>query len=283
MWLTRIFSIVLILCSSIALAEDDVAGSADDNLLSRFRGSLIVNYQRQPLSYYSLPLGGIEVVNGVEGPEREMRLTGSLTRISYRIPEGNTTRNIMKFFAAQLEQRNAEKLFACNGRECGGSNYWANSVFGFSRLYGVEHSQNYLAAQLPGVTVAIYTVERGNHRVYAHLDILETDLAARMTGVVKSDGYVELSQNALPDMDLLKALVDHLKSDTPEIVLVVHHRGDTLASAKALAETKTEQLRQILKSNDISGVTVSSVGALAPSVLKQNQWVVVLVSGRTQP
>lgn len=279
MWLTRICSLILVCVSSAAFAADDLVGSADDSVLERFRGSWIVNYKTAALTDYSLPLGSVEQVNGVERLEREERITGRLTRISYRIPQGNTTRKIFGFYKTQLEMQKAEVLFSCQGRECGSSNYWANDVFDFSKLYGVERSQYYLAARLPGVTVSMYTVERGSRKLYAHIDVIETDIAARMTETIKREGYVGLSVNQLPDLDLLEKLVSQLDAHTQDITLVVHHKGASLASGEELGATKALQLREALAKRKMASVSVQSVGALVPSILKQNQMVVVLVSG----
>lgn len=279
MWLTRFFSLILVLCSSFAIAEDDISGSYDDSAIERYRGSWIVNYQSSSLTDYSLVLGGVEQVNGIERVEQDERLTGHLTRISYRIPDGNTTRNVFNAFKSQLEQLDAELLFTCQGRECGSSNYWANDVFGYSKLYGVERSQYYMAARLPGVTVAIYVIERGNRRIYTHLDFIETDAVARMTARIKNEGFVELSTDTLPDMDVLEALISRLKQHTFDIALVVHHQGNNLTEAKELGLSTAKELQQLLQQRQISGVEVSTVGALVPSVLKRKQLVIMLVSG----
>ena len=279
MGLTRFFSLLLIMCSSFVIAEDDIPGASDDSLIERFRGSLIVNYQSALLTDYSLALGSVEKVNGVERLEREERLTGYLKRISYRVPEGNTTRTVFTDFKEQLDKLNAEVLFSCHGRECGSSNYWANDVFEFSKLYGVERSQYYMAAKLPGVTAVIYVTERGNRRIYAHIDFIETDAAARMAATIKAKSFVELSTNSLPDMDVLDQLVGQLKKNSLDIALVVHHQGETLAAADAAGVSKAEELRQLLLVREISGVKVFSVGALVPSVLSSNQLTVMLVSG----
>lgn len=279
MWFTRFVSLLLLVCSSFVIAEDDISGASDDSLIERFRGSVIVNYQPPLLIDYSLALGSVEKVNGVERLEREERLTGYLKRISYRVPDGNTTRTVFNDFKEQLDKLNAEMLFTCQGRGCGSSNYWANDVFGFSQLYGVERSQYYMAARLPGVTVVIYVTERGNRRVYAHIDLIETDAAARMVAAIKGNGFVEVSTNALPDMDLLEKMVEQLKKHTPDIALVVHHKGETLTAANDSGLSTAEALRQLLATRQISGVEVYSVGALVPSVLNQNQLTIVLVSG----
>jgi hypothetical protein len=66
-------------------------------------------------------------------------------------------------------------LFECAGRECGSSNYWANKVFGRPVLYGPEKFQHYMVALLetgPPAYILVYTAQRGNRKVYAHIEIL---------------------------------------------------------------------------------------------------------------
>src|SRR5690606_42021792 len=67
----------------------------------------------------------------------------------------------------------------CSSRDCGRSSEWATDVFGIANLYGVEREQNYLAARLVADDkqhyVALYTIMRGNQRVYAHLHVIEPD------------------------------------------------------------------------------------------------------------
>ena len=92
-------------------------------------------------------------------------------------------------------------LFRCSGRDCGRSNDWANQVFGQATLYGPDRNQRYVARQWQDQLVSLYVIERGNKRVYAHLQFLAPQgqlgiepnvllgrrLAARGGGLVASD------------------------------------------------------------------------------------------------
>src|SRR5690606_16303470 len=65
--------------------------------------------------------------------------------------------------------------FFCEGRECGSSSLWANQVLDYSRLYGPEDNQLYLALRLddqPQRFISLYAITRGNQQVYLHMDQL---------------------------------------------------------------------------------------------------------------
>ena len=283
MWFKRITTLILILTSAVALAESDISGSTDSKALDRFRGSYIVEYDRQAAIDYLLPLGSIEKVNGAERPEKSERLSGKLTRITYRIPEGHRTREIYEFFSEQLAAQRAETLFSCRGRECGSSAYWANQIFDRSKLYGVERSQYYHVASLPGLTVVMYIIERGNLRLYAHLDLIETDAAARIVTTLSQVGYVDLAVDTLPSGDVLQQLKSRLASFNRSAVVVVHHQGENLAEAQEKSEATANELRALLNDNGLGHIAVKALGALAPSVLGNSQLKVVLVAGSDKP
>ena len=280
MWLKRSISTLAfaLLCVSslTALAEQDVRGSGDDGLLERYRGSVIVNYQRSYIDNYPFVLGSIEKVNGQERAEKEQHLSGTLTRISYMLPENVSTKDALEFFQAQLTEREAKPLFNCQSRDCGSSNVWANSVFGYSKLYGLERSQYYNAYELPGQSVALYVIERGNRRVYAHVDIMETDPTARVKSMLKDEGYALLSINKLPEINLLESLSK--AGSFGNAAIVIHHKGASIAQAVAQGEAQATELRSLLAQNQIAA-DIYSIGALSPSVLGQHQMVVVLVAG----
>ncbi len=280
MWLKRsIATLVPTLLLSFTLpvlAEQDVRGSGDDSLIDRYRGSVIVNYQRSYVNNYPFVLGSIEKVNGVERTEKEQHLSGTLTRISYMLPENISTADAVDYFKSQLEEREAKLLFSCQSRECGSSNVWANSVFGYSKLYGLERSQYYNAFELPGQSVALYVIERGNRRIYAHLDIMETDPTARVIGMLKDKSYALLSIEKLPEINLLESLSS--AGSLEKTAIVIHHKGDSIPEAAALSEAQADNLRTLLEQKKISA-DIYAIGELSPSVLGQHQMVVVLVSG----
>lgn len=278
----RIFLLLMMVFPVWVYAEDDLAGSADDAVLERFRGAWIVNYQTLARADYRFALGSLEQVNGVERPEREARLSGALTRISYQIPDGSNTRDVFNHFYEQLKARDAQVLYECRGRECGSSNHWANDIFRFSRLYGVDRTQYYTAASLPGVSVALYVVERGNRRIYAHIDVIETDPAARLISTLTDRGYATWVLDDQPlSKQRLAALAQALAPFPNKLAVTVHHQGDSFADALDKAQRVSDELTVEL-AELLGEVTVVPVGRWVPSVLKQHESVIVFVAGEAR-
>jgi hypothetical protein len=259
-----------------ALAASDVRGSSDDTSIDRYRGSWIVNYRLTPDADYRLVLGGIETVNGVERPESSQRLSGQLTRITYQIPQGTRTRELNRFFTDQLKESDAELLFTCNGRACGSSTVWANQVFNESTLLGLVDSQFVITAKLPGQYAVVYIVERGNRKVYAHLDLIETDAAARIGADALDQGFAILAIDQQPDIDVITQINQQIVQEGRQATLVVHHKGNGFEDALEKSQRLAEQLSASLLARNVD-IPVTSVGAWVPSVLQAFTSVVVLV------
>ncbi len=135
----------------------------------------VAQEQVQPDVEYAMVIGSIRRINNQVRAEREVLAEGELVRISWRIPEGHSARDAMTHAAAQLQQHPHTTLFFCEGRECGSSSLWANQVLDYSRLYGPEDNQLYLALRLdddPQRFVSLYAITRGNREVYLHMDQL---------------------------------------------------------------------------------------------------------------
>jgi len=87
----RIFCMLMLLWAaafSSAAHGEDVAGSEDHPLISRFPGSTIVYYEQIDFDEYVLPLGGLDDERNLS---ESRRVVGKVTRIQYRAPEGRST------------------------------------------------------------------------------------------------------------------------------------------------------------------------------------------------
>ena len=167
---------VLVLLSFIftpllALAATDTSNASDYPNITRLPGSYIVKYENKTADY-RLILGGLRKINGVLAPEVEQRLSGDLFQITYRIPEQFSAKDAFTSFEKQISALGAEVLFECVGRDCGSSNKWANNIFRYSRLYGVDSTQSFASYRLDNQYYSLYAVKRGNKRVYLRLDVL---------------------------------------------------------------------------------------------------------------
>lgn len=155
-------------------AAVDIPGSKDVVELPRYPLSVIVKYDVQITPEYNLALGRIKKINGVVTPDKHMSLAGKLTRITYQIPAGHQTDEVMRFLQPYI-QKNAEVLFACDARDCGSSNDWANQQFGIATLYGLDREQAYMALKFNDASyAAIYLVQRGNRKVYLQVDLIQS-------------------------------------------------------------------------------------------------------------
>src|SRR5690606_6782186 len=163
----------------------------------------------------------------------------------------------------------------CVSRDCGRSSEWASDVFKIANLYGVDREQNYLAARLvrdgKPHYVVIYTVMRGNQRVYAQVDVLATEAAGTPNGgpsvprplIPWRDGDFTVS---LPQA--LGAFVQ-AATEAPEkqVWVVVHTADDSVAGAMQRGQSMGERIKLWLGSRGIAAgrVQVLAVGPLAPS------------------
>ncbi len=267
-------SIVLFCLALCAQAATDTRGSSDHPLLERYPRAWIVNFDQLEAPDYRWVLGALEKVNGVLSTEQEQRLPGLLTRISYRIPPGVTAQQAFAYVQAQLEAGNAQLKFQCQGRACGSSNEWANKIFGYAKLYGVERSQSYAAWQLNNTMVSLYSVQRGNKRVYLHLDLLEQK-APDQVQRLQREGYVRWPQGVEQD-----EMLAYLASSHRMIWLVGHQQGvgeaDVLqAQSRQMAEAVAQQLREAGVASE--RLQVFGAGALAPGLVAEGESAVFVI------
>ncbi len=162
--------------SAHAPAAEDLPGASDPDSLARYPRSWIVEYSAESASEYRLALGRLKKANSVVQPEKSHRLVGDLARVTYRVPDGHAPDQVFRWYRDQVEARTREILFLCHGRECGPSNDWANDLFGIPVLYGPDRDQSYMVARIAAGErekfVVVYTIRRGNRRIYAHVDEL---------------------------------------------------------------------------------------------------------------
>lgn len=272
--------------------SEDVSGSRDYGGIVRYPSSKIDSYSARQGAEYQLALGQLKNVNGILNPEYSSRLAGDLTRITYRIPDGHQSKSVFEHFKSVIPQPYT-LLYECHGRECGSSNHWANHIFRVAKLYGPERYQHYLAARTiiagQDVVVALYSIRRGNKRLYAHLDLLEVESeAARGLNVTASSLLNSLREEGrfvLPELgfdeqgslapeadEFLSVVARVLKRDVRIKLYVVGHAGAEQADmtlddlkAKSLSHAQTVVDLLLGMGVDAARLTAQGVGPLAPS------------------
>lgn len=258
------FVIALLLLPLVAMAETDVSNSKDYPVLKRFPASYIVQYKQAVSRDYRQVLGVLEKINGVLRAEKEQRLSGQLTQITYRIPENHTPQEAFDYLYSQIKAKGGTELFRCTGRECGSSNQWANNIFRYFRLYGVDNSQSYAAFELNGSYLSLYSVRRGNKRVYLRLDVLENNVSKETPGTApKSQMSWEVQDNDAG----VKQLKAFLSSSPNKVIWIISF--DNTAGSKKQQLQRSEQRLVELRTKlaaagaDLERIFIHAVGAFS--------------------
>ncbi len=283
-----LFTVLLGLMSTGAFAQLAPSDADDHALVTRFLGAEIVDYRTPGISNYRLALDRMQRVNGQVSAGKEERIRGTLTRITYRIPDGYPGADVFEHYSEQLLAAGSE-LFRCQGRGCGSSNFWANDVFENRILYGPEAEQFYMASSVTNANasisayIALYVVTRGNRSVYAHLDILELNelqstapsttpealaLQIQQEGGAQLNGVSFNSQDQLSDEGGLNLLRDTLINEPLlQVYIVSHLSGEqSLAQLQERSQRRAQTIVDALVAMqiDASRLSAQGVGPLAP-------------------
>lgn len=268
------------------------SGAVDHELIERFPGAEIVDYRTPGTTNYRLALDRMQRVNGRVSAGREERVNGTLTRITYRIPEGYSGADVFAHYSAQMLASGPE-LYRCQGRGCGSSSFWANDVFENRILYGPEAEQYYIASTLGSAEqrvsayLALYVITRGNRRVYAHLDIIELPnlvsdsrtrspqalaLHLQQQGSLTLQGIGFDARDQFQDDGGFSVLLDTLRNSPLIKVYIVAHLGGEGALEDLLARS-TQRAQSLASALIAAGiietrVLAQGVGPLAPACLQ---------------
>ena len=113
------------------------------------------------------PLGSVRRISGQLRFSAELTISGERNLTTWQLSPVHTADAAFAQVREHLQQEGSRLLYWCEGRDCGPSNLWANSVFGNARLYGPDERQRYavLVSATSPELFALYTVTRGNGRM----------------------------------------------------------------------------------------------------------------------
>ncbi len=165
---------------------EDIAGSSDHPMVSRYDGSSITDYDFREFDEYEILLG-----KGKRDPddpaskvaESSERLEGKITKISYYLPEDRSTLEVFRNYEDALKAAGFEILFTCSNNDCGGRDF-NHKVVEYKHGFGDNYSeQRFLAAKLTrgegDVYVSLYTVKNTSgggpdrNHIYTQVDVIE--------------------------------------------------------------------------------------------------------------
>ncbi len=268
-----------------AMAAQDIAGSRDAPGVARYPGAWIVEYRERPAAAlpYDFVTAPVDKIRGdlrVQG----VRVRGALQRITYRVPDGARLADVIGHYERVVAAASPGIAFTCRGPDCGRSTVWANDVFDVAELNAPNRNQFYLAAPIAVAgeqrLIAAYVVQRGNRRIYAHIDVVAPEepvqFAANQTlaDALERNGYAAVegvepdAAGALDAEDLValgQAAASLAGVQSRGLHVVCHLFGarpvaELLAAAESCAEAAAAALAD-------GGVTAAphGVGPLAPS------------------
>ena len=236
--------------------------------IERFPGAEVVSAASDVAAKQRrLILGPLKKVRNALAPEREEFVRGTVRSETYFIPDERRVDAVRTWLDARLSKV-GETVYSCSGRTCGSSNYWANTVFGERILYGPEQFQSYSIVLITGPLpryVAAYVGQRGNRKIYVHVEQVSVAGASAPTFVnLLADGGLIFDDSVRQ----IEALREYLSADQDRRVAVVVHGGGALELEIALAGTqqRAERVRRRLVSEGVraNGLIARGIGPLAP-------------------
>ncbi len=272
----------------MAVTTGAVASEVPPVWLPLHRHAELQRQQDVATDSYLLALGAWQRATGEWRLEQSSRLAGQLQRMTFRISESGDPAGVQRLWLEQLRPLATQVLFSCRGRACGPSNQWANSLFGVAELYGPDDQQFYDALELQRdgqrYTLALYTVQRGNRRIYSQIDLLaltdrSVDLSITSSAVLaqwREQGRVVLALDGADRQSLdeaeLTALVRALQKDSQIALYAVGHaysEGQGDAPLSSLIERSRGYAEKLCGQLQQRGVAANrcephGVGSLAP-------------------
>ncbi|MCK5392686.1 MAG: DUF4892 domain-containing protein [Deltaproteobacteria bacterium] len=189
---------------SQSVVAEDISGSSDHPMVSRYDGSSIKDYDFREFDEYEILLG--KVVHAPGEPdnskvESSEKLEGKVTRISYYLPEDRSTLEVFRNYEDALKAAGFEILYTCSNKECGGRPF-NHRVVKYSGGFADNYSdQRFLAAKLPrdegDVYVSLYIVKntsgggKDRNHIYTQVDVIEVAPMQEAMVTVDADAMAE--------------------------------------------------------------------------------------------
>jgi len=270
--------------------QQDVRGSKDHPLISRYPGSFIKEYLQKDFDEFNLPLGKL-----TKGKfEKTQHLGGKVTRILYQAPAGRSVTEVFRNYEGALKQAGFETLFTCTKEECG---------FGPVTLYGgkienwsLTYEPRYLSAKLVrprgDVYVSLYAGASGwqwETLYIVEMKPMEAGLvtvdAAALAGDISRTGHAAVygiyfdtgKADVKPESDAALAEITKLLEKDPQLKLHVVGHTDAVGALPGnmdLSKRRADAVVKLLTTKyKIAAARLDShgVGPLAPVASNESE------------
>jgi OmpA-OmpF porin, OOP family len=227
------FATLVVLCfltGGLAAAPNDVAGSSDHPLLTRFPGAVITDYRQAAYDEYELPLG--QGLGGAyqKGFARSEKVKGKFTRLAYVVPEGHSVIEVFENYQEALAKAGFQTVFSCVGEaECGNiGGYMGAAWYADSRYVAAKGGD-----PAAPTYVALFVHKQGSFNTIGVFErVIES--RAMKTGQIAAASAADITQGLASQG---KFALYGLYFDTGKAVL------------KSESDATLEQVAQVLKGN----------------------------------
>ena len=156
------------------MGGQDIEGSKDSPLVSRYPGSRIIGYVTREFDEYLFPTGKV----ADDKPTKSEHLEGKVTRITYLTPNGRSTLEVYRNFESALKQAGFQTLFSCSAEDCGSGNVVQSvNTDNVINFWNNGFAQRHVSAKLSGAQgteyVSIHVANNLDGVAVAQLDIIE--------------------------------------------------------------------------------------------------------------
>jgi OmpA-OmpF porin, OOP family len=274
---------------AVGLRAQDVDGSKDHPLLSRYPGSVIHDYTQKDFDEFTLPLAKA----GSDGKlGNSQHLEGKVTYIHYISPAGRSELEVFRNYTGALQQAGFQTLFTCAREEqCGAGRitlygsgdydeYWGNNTRYISTKLARSQGDAYVSvfvepghATTDGPSVELYVIETKPME-----SGLVTVNAASLANDISRTGHVAVygiyfdtgKSDVKPESDSALQQIAKLLQDNASLKLhVVGHTDNvgTLAANMDLSKRRADAVTRVLTTKYAIAATrldAEGVGPLAP-------------------
>jgi hypothetical protein len=304
------FLLTFLLLPLTLLAQNNVEGSKDHPLITRFPGSTMIYYDKTENGSYEYTLGPL--VKASSGEDFKLtetrRLIGTITRIQYRVEESDISK-VVNYYDHSLKANGFEITAVTKAgkpMEVAGKN-WTLNVFKDlenkekSNITGTKTGNElryYIAGHLHRMNSKAYFAmvinEFDKGEIYVHIDIIGTELnlyrkevlnAEQIAQNINEDGYSIINgiyfkpnSSEIQEEDsnpALEEVAKYLKINSGIILYVVGHTGipGNLDYQLSFSKNMAEAVIKVLAAGyniNPERLIPEGVGPLSPITTNQN-------------
>ncbi|MCF8339291.1 MAG: OmpA family protein [Bacteroidales bacterium] len=230
-------------------AQDDVEGSEDHPMISRYEGSVIKGYEQFEYDRAKFPSGK------EDGELQTTTLEGKLTKIFYRAPERPSVLQVQRNYQMALQDAGFEILYKCDKH--GLSNKY---IGGMGQHLFYDQDAYYILARMPGEEGHIYaSIAISGHKNRDCTDIFLRVLEEKPmpTGKVKVNIDAETMAEDIDEKGSVSIYGIHFDTDKATIK---EKSESTLAEIASLLEEKPELNLGVVGHTDATGNEEHNMG-----------------------